>query len=231
MNFYFAPPNVVIDCESSILSAIRSVLPSASVHCCRFHLGQAWWRHMNSIGLGLIHKDRSSDVAHWLQLFLDYHFFHRTKLQMLLLMTSCQMHRRLILRWSLLITYWRTIGYCCGFEFSANLVGAAAGLVNAPPYNDAESYHSHRNAEFYAKHPNIYTCLSTYWRRFNSQHMYPWTVVTTGTHIKVWKWEETVYCYCIYFDYRRQVVTRKEFLKKVCYRYGPRTDLWNNPLF
>jgi len=89
MNFYFAPPNVVIDCESSILSAIRSVLPSASVHCCRFHLGQAWWRHMNSIGLGLIHKDRSSDVAHWLQLFLDYHFFHRTKLQMLLLMTSC----------------------------------------------------------------------------------------------------------------------------------------------
>ena len=97
MNFYFAPRNVVIDFESSMLSAIWSVLPKASVHCCRFHhLGQAWWRHMNSIGLGLIYKDRSSDVAHWLQ--LDCHFYQRTKLQMLLLMTSCQMHRRLILR-------------------------------------------------------------------------------------------------------------------------------------
>ena len=49
MNFYFAPRNVVIDFENSMLSAIRSVFPNASVHCCRFHLGQAWWRHMNRI--------------------------------------------------------------------------------------------------------------------------------------------------------------------------------------
>ena len=28
-----------------------------------------------------------------------------------------------------------------------------------------------------------------------------------------------------YFDYRRQVFARKEFLEKVCYRYGPRTNL------
>ena len=90
MNFYFAPRNVVIDFESSMLSAIRSVLPSASVHCCRFHLGQAWWRHMNRIHLGLNYKDRSSDVAHWLQLFLfGLSFLPANEVQMLLLMTSC----------------------------------------------------------------------------------------------------------------------------------------------
>ena len=70
MNFYIPPRNVVIDFENSMLSAIRPVLPNASAYCCRFHLGQAWWRHMNRIYLGLNYKDRSSDVAHWLQLFL-----------------------------------------------------------------------------------------------------------------------------------------------------------------
>jgi len=29
---------------------------------------------MNSIGLGLIYKDRSSDIAHWLQLFFGLSF-------------------------------------------------------------------------------------------------------------------------------------------------------------
>ena len=32
INFYFAPCNVVIDFENSMLSAIRPVLPNASVH-------------------------------------------------------------------------------------------------------------------------------------------------------------------------------------------------------
>ena len=28
-----------------------------------------------------------------------------------------------------------------------------------------------------------------------------------------------------YYDYRTQLITRKKFLKKVSYRYGPRTEL------
>jgi len=47
VNLCFSPQDGVVDFEISMLSAIQSVLPNASVHCCRFHLGQAWWRHMN----------------------------------------------------------------------------------------------------------------------------------------------------------------------------------------
>ena len=54
----------------SMMSAVRSVLPCmASLHCCRFHLGPAWWRHMNSLGLGPMYTDKSSDFARWLKLF------------------------------------------------------------------------------------------------------------------------------------------------------------------
>ena len=76
-------------------------------------------------------------------------------------------------------------------------MGATAGLVNAPPHtnNGAESYHSHLNAEFYPKRPNIYIFVTSKFEREKRQFM-----VTA------------------YFDYRRQVLTRKEFLKKVCYR-------------
>ena len=37
--------------------------------------------------------------------------------------------------------------------------------------------------------------------------------------------EKTEFVVSAYYDYRTQHITRKEFLKKVCYRYGPRTEL------
>jgi len=37
--------------------------------------------------------------------------------------------------------------------------------------------------------------------------------------------EKTEFVVSAYYDYRTQRITRKEFLRKVCYRYGPRTEL------
>jgi len=36
---------------------------------------------------------------------------------------------------------------------------------------------------------------------------------------------KTAFVVSAYYDYRTQRITRKEFLKKVCYHYGPRTEL------
>ena len=36
--------------------------------------------------------------------------------------------------------------------------------------------------------------------------------------------EKTEFVVSAYYDYRTQLITRKEFLKKVCHRYGPITD-------
>jgi len=69
INLCFSPQDAVVDFEISMLAAVQTVIPNTSVHCCRFHLGQAWWRHMNSIGLGQIYKDKSSDASRWLRLF------------------------------------------------------------------------------------------------------------------------------------------------------------------
>jgi len=133
MNFYFAPRNVVIDFESSMLSAIRSVLSNASVNT------------LLQISSG------SSKVAsheqHWPRADLQGQIFRRSTLTSVIFWTvistserSCRCfywwhHARCIGVWYCDEVCWLRIGelYCCGFEFSANLVGATAGLVN-PPY-------------------------------------------------------------------------------------------------
>jgi len=37
--------------------------------------------------------------------------------------------------------------------------------------------------------------------------------------------EKTEFVVSAYYDYRTQLITRKEFLKNVCHRYEPRTEL------
>jgi len=37
--------------------------------------------------------------------------------------------------------------------------------------------------------------------------------------------DKTEFVVSAYYDYRTQLMTRNEFLKKVSYRYGPRTEL------
>jgi len=69
--------------------------------------GQAWWRHnimTNSLGLGPVYTDKSSDTAHWLKLFFVLPLLPiPMKFPTLSLLTSCQIRRpRLTLLWSLL---------------------------------------------------------------------------------------------------------------------------------
>ena len=119
----------------------------------------------------------------------DCHFYQLTKLQMLLLMTSCQMHRRLILRWSLLITYWRTM--LLWIQISAKLVGVRQSCGRSAIQTMAPSLITAIcNAEFYAKHPNIYMFVDVLKKIQQTALCTHEQFVTTGTHIKVWTWEE-----------------------------------------
>jgi len=66
-----------------------------------------------------------------------------------------------------------------------------ADLLFPHTNNSAESYHSHLNAEFYVKHPNIY------WKRFNRQRIFPWTECQTGTEFQIRARENSVCGVCL----------------------------------
>ena len=97
--------------SSCCLSAVRSLFfPRHSLHCCRFHLEQAWWRHVIWTVWVLVVCTRTNlqiQLVGW-SCFLDFYFCLRTKFTTLLLSTSCQTHPRLTLLWSLQTTFLKT---------------------------------------------------------------------------------------------------------------------------
>jgi hypothetical protein len=34
-------------------SAILAKFPNSTINCCRFHLGQSWWRRIQAVGLSV----------------------------------------------------------------------------------------------------------------------------------------------------------------------------------
>ena len=82
-------------------------------------------------------------------------------------------------------------------------------------HNGAESYHSHLNAEFYVKHPNIYVFVDVLKKIQRTAYVSMHSMSQQARKSK-YEREKTAFVVSAYFDYRTQHITRKEFLKKVC---------------
>ena len=68
-NLNFRVSDIHLDFETAVHQAVREVWPTAKVNGCLFHLGQAWWRKMQSLGLADDYKDQDSEIGRWLKTF------------------------------------------------------------------------------------------------------------------------------------------------------------------
>ena len=66
MNF----TTIHVDFEETMHTVVKEVFPGVIIKGCRFHLGQAWWRKIQNLGLAKEYKKRGSEVSKWL-----HHFF------------------------------------------------------------------------------------------------------------------------------------------------------------
>ena len=57
------PKIVYADFETAIHNAVKTVWPGLEVKACRFHLGQSWWRKMQSLGLSKQYGKKDSEVS------------------------------------------------------------------------------------------------------------------------------------------------------------------------
>ena len=46
--------------------AILTKFLNSTISCCRFHLGQSWWRNIQIVGLSVEYTDKSSEIGKWL---------------------------------------------------------------------------------------------------------------------------------------------------------------------
>ena len=55
-----------LDFEKAMHNVINKLFPSTKIRCCTFHLGQCWWRKIQSIGLSKEYKEKNDHVGKWL---------------------------------------------------------------------------------------------------------------------------------------------------------------------
>lgn len=70
--FEIQPRVIHIDFERSMHNAIRVAFPTTLIDCCRFHLGQNWWRRIQKLGLSTEYKDKSCEIGKWLTRLVIY---------------------------------------------------------------------------------------------------------------------------------------------------------------
>jgi hypothetical protein len=74
LDLYLSPETIDIDFEVSMHNVLRDILTNSRIICCRFHLGQAWCRKIQVLGLSPQYKENNSEVGKWLNDALAYIF-------------------------------------------------------------------------------------------------------------------------------------------------------------
>ncbi|CAC5384871.1 unnamed protein product [Mytilus coruscus] len=77
-NIMFKPRIVHIDFEIAMHNAFRSVFTDTRIECCRFHLGQSWWRKIQKLGLSDEYKNKECEIGLWLTKFFGLAFLDPT---------------------------------------------------------------------------------------------------------------------------------------------------------
>lgn len=152
--FHLKPKKVVADFEKAIHNAVHAVWQDSQLIGCRFHLGQAWYRKIQKLGLVTEYRNQESEIGRWLKYTFGLPFLNPAD-----------------------------VGDCFAFDFAeiqpidSRLSKYADYLVdnyigddaNFPPElwaecsdsiqrttNACESFHSRFNSNFYFNHPNIF---------------------------------------------------------------------------
>jgi hypothetical protein len=63
-----------LDFEERIHTVVREMFPEVVIKSCRFFLGQAWWRKIQSLDLAKEHKNYRSVISKWLTHFFGLAF-------------------------------------------------------------------------------------------------------------------------------------------------------------
>lgn len=79
----FSLTYVHIDFESAIHSAVGHALPTAQIKGCRgrFHLGQSWWRKIQSLSSTKVFKDYYSEKFQFLKYLFGLPFLHSDEVE------------------------------------------------------------------------------------------------------------------------------------------------------
>ena len=145
----------MIDFEKAVMNSIKTNFPNCAISCCCFHLGQAWWRKIQNLGLTELSRDRSSEEG--------------SLAEVLLRTTLCRCSKCF---WCLrrCADGWCSMNHPQSMEFSdyvleTYILGSftpemwASDRLFCHTNNATERNNRHYNEQFYSPSPNVFAFL------------------------------------------------------------------------
>jgi hypothetical protein len=147
------------DFEEHMHSVVREMYPDVIIKSCRFHLGQAWWRKIQNLGLSKEYKNYGSEISKWLMHFFGLSYLEPSDVENSFaedLITDMPADQR-VEKFSdyVLSTY---IDDTSLFPPS---IWAEVPSDSRRTNNGPEAFHSHYNEQFYNSHPSMFVFMDT----------------------------------------------------------------------
>jgi hypothetical protein len=147
------------DFETAIHNALTTVLAGCEFKARRFHLGQNWWRKIQSLGLSKQYGKEGSEVSHFLKKIFGLSILPPAEVSDLFALnciSSLPNDKRVEEFCGYLLenyidadsTFPPPVWYECSASFLRPIVAC-------------ESFHAHFNCLFWSAHSNIFFCICT----------------------------------------------------------------------
>ncbi|KAF0750583.1 Uncharacterized protein FWK35_00021770 [Aphis craccivora] len=136
--------------------AVLSVFPNVKIMACRFHLGQSWWRKIQSeSSLREAYINSNDELGKWLKQFFALPFLecHEVNKAFTELISICPSDVGYLFSDYILNNY---IGDECLFPPE---MWTEKPSMNPRTTNGSESFHRTYNGQFYHPHPHIYLVI------------------------------------------------------------------------
>lgn len=181
-NLIFVPKIIVADYELAIHKAISAQWPTTKIIGCRFHLGQAWYRKIQSLGLAKEYQDEKSATGKWMRYLFGLSFLKPEEVGECFALDLAEfqpdhMHKAVVNLADYLVK-----NYIEENSLFPPTIWAEAVVTTENSTNACESFHSRFNSNFYSMHPSLYLFVNV----LNN--------FQTDTYIRINSLKESVKC-------------------------------------
>lgn len=158
------PNTLILDFEKPAHNAATSVFPNIIIRCCRFHLGQNWFKKIVDLGLKDEYLDMNSEIGSWLKLFFGLTFVESelTEEAFLQIMSIAPIDKRCEAFSDYILEF-----YILPDAMFPPYLWAEAPSLSPRTTNGAESYHRHIKKDFVSPKPSVHLAIDNL-RRFQS---------------------------------------------------------------
>ena len=224
MDLQLQPSVVHVDFEVAMHTVINELFPNSSIKCCRFHLGQAWYRKIQSLGLSEDYKDRESEIGTWLKLSFGLHFVDPSTVEDCfadVLIADLPADDRCI----------KFADYLLDNYITADSRYPPPMWAESPSHqkrtnNATESFHSHFNKQFYSSHPSIFVFLDIIQNIQTEAYIkIRSTRQATVSKLRKTDKERTDFAITQYQKFMDNSIALREYMRSVGLRFQARADI------